>query len=55
MKFIFDGEIKRKMGLQACVARLKGVERDLRGWEKRRNFVKEKVLMINILNEELIK
>lgn len=55
MKFIFDGEIKRKMGLQACVARLKGVERDLLEWGKRRNFVKEKVLMVNILNEELIK
>ena len=55
MKFIFDGEIKRKMRLQAFVARVKGVERDLRGWEKRRNFVKEKVLMVNILNEELIK
>lgn len=55
MKFIFDGEIGRKMGIQACVAGVKGVERDLRGWEKRRNFVKEKVLMVNILNEELIK
>ncbi|WP_346712695.1 hypothetical protein [Mediterranea massiliensis] len=55
MKFIFDGEIKRKMRLQAFVAVVKGVERDLWGWEKRRNFVKEKVLMINILNEELIK
>ena len=55
MKFIFDGEIGRKMGLQACVARLKGVERDLRGWGKRRNFVKEKVLMANALNEEQFK
>ena len=55
MKFIFNGEIKRKMGLQGCVARLKGVERDLREWGKRRNFVKEKVLMVNTLNEELIK
>ena len=55
MKFIFDGEMKRKMGLQAFVAGVKGVERDLRGWGKRRNFVKEKVLMINTLNEELIK
>ena len=52
MKFIFDGEIKRKMGLQGCVAWGKGVERDLRGWGKRRNFVKEKVLMVNTLNEE---
>ena len=43
------------MRLQAFVAVVKGVERDLWGWEKRRNFVKEKVLMINILNEELIK
>lgn len=52
MKFIFDGEMKRKMSLQAFVAGVKGVERDLWGWEKRRNFVKEKVLMINALNEE---
>ena len=29
MKFIFDGEIKRKMGIQAFVAVVKGVERDL--------------------------
>mgnify|MGYP000148238865 CR=1 FL=1 len=55
MKFIFDGEIGRKMGLQAFVAGVKGVERDLWGWEKRGNFVKEKVLMVNTLNEELIK
>lgn len=55
MKFIFDGEIKRKMRLQGVVERAKGVERDLRGWEKRGNFVKEKVLMVNILNEEQIK
>lgn len=55
MKFIFDGEIKRKMGLQVFVAVVKGVEGDLRGWGKRENFVKEKVLMVNTLNEELIK
>lgn len=40
MKFIFDGEMKRKMRLQAFVAGVKGVERDLRGWGKRRKFVK---------------
>ena len=55
MKFIFDGEMKRKMRLQGCMAGVKGVERDLRGWEKRRNFVKEKVLMVNNLNEEQFK
>lgn len=55
MKFIFDGEIKIKMRLQMLMEGVKGVERDLRGWEKRGNFVKEKVLMINILNEEQIK
>lgn len=55
MKFIFNGEIERKMGLQAFVAGVKGVERDLREWGKRRNFVKEKVLMVNILNEEHFK
>ena len=55
MKFIFDGEIKRKMRLQAFLTVVKGVERDLWGWEKRRNFVKEKVLMVNTLNEEQFK
>lgn len=47
--------MKRKMRLQAFVAGVKGVERDLRGWGKRRNFVKEKVLMANALNEEHFK
>ncbi len=40
MKFIFDGEIKIKMRLQMLMEGVKGVERDLWGWGKRRNFVK---------------